>query len=127
MKNFKQFEKAYEASIKAQAAISTVPYWCISEQGENTFRQARLETIKEIVAMRAILKEWLKKNFPSTAADAYHSDQFSFKHFFEMLKKYPELAEENKEALNSLLSNLKAVSRVPTGLTEIPNISEFVK
>jgi len=73
-----------------------------------------------------LLKQWLKENFPRDRADAFHSDQFTFPEFFAMLKKYPELAEDNKDALQCLLCNLKTGSLGPTGLEQIPDISEFV-
>ena len=126
MKNFKRFEEAYAALIKAQHALHTIPYRCITEAGEEMFRAKRLESIKEIASARNRLKEWFKENFPRDRADAFHSDQFTFPEFFAMLKKYPELAEENKEALQCLLCNLKAGSLEPTGLDKIPDISEFV-
>ena len=127
MKNFKRFEQAYAALIKAHQALITIPYWCITIAGEDTFRAQRLEALKEIVEARNLLKQWFKEHFPKTRADAFHSDQFTFPAFFEMLKKYPELAEENKEALQCLLCNLKTGPLSPTGLDEIPDISEFVK
>ena len=126
MKNFKRFEQAYAALIKAHKALNAIPYWCITEAGSETFRARRLEALKEITAARNLLKQWFKGHFPRTRKDAFHSDQFTFPEFFAMLKKYPELAEENKEALQCLLCSLKTGSLSPTGLDEIPDISEFV-
>lgn len=127
MKNFNKFKEAYKALLDAQRAMSAIPYWCITEAGGEIFRKQRLTSLKNITMAREILKGWLKENFPRTAADAYQSDQFSFKHFFEMLKTYPELAEENKEALQSLLCAMKATSLVSVELDKIPELSEFVK
>ena len=126
MKNFKNFESAYEALINAHRALNEIPYWCINEQGENVFRSKRLDALKGIAEARMRLRQWLKENFPRDRADAYHSDGFSFPEFFAMLKKYPELAEENKDALEALLHSLKAGDLTPTRLEQIPDISEFV-
>lgn len=127
MKNFVNFEKSYASLKDAKQSILTVPYWCITEAGGDTFRAARGASVRAINVSIELHKEWLKKNFPRDTADAYHSDQFSFPAFFKMLKTHPELAKENKEALESLLHSLKASDLTPSGLKKVPDISEFVK
>lgn len=127
MKNFVNFEKSYASLKDAKQSILTVPYWCITEAGGDTFRAARGANVRAINVSLELHKEWLKKNFPRNTADAYHSDQFTFPAFFEMLKKHPELAQENKEALESLLHSLRASDLTPARIKKVPDISEFVK
>ena len=127
MKNFVSFEKSYASLKDAKQSILTVPYWCITEAGGDTFRAARSANVRAINVSLEIHKEWLKKNFPRDTADAYHSDQFSFPAFFFFFFFYPELAEENKDALKDLLHSLKASNLTPAGIKKIPDISEFVK
>ena len=127
MKNFAKFEKTYQALKNASVSLVTIPYWCINEVASGTFRIKQKETLKEIKIALNLLRDWLKENFPCDAADAYHSDQFSFPSFFAMLKKYPELAEDNKEKLQSLLNSLHASDLTPSRLKNVPDITEFVK
>ncbi len=127
MKNFANFERVYAALNGAERAINTISIRDITEYGEHSFFQARGQVRKEIATARDGLREWFKKNFPRTAADAYRAEQFTFKGFFAMLRKYPELAKDNEEALASLLSSLRSANPATTGLHEIPKLEEFVK
>ena len=127
MKNFKNFEMAYASLVRAQKALYGFSTSKVTEHFVSDFQFTRNSVKSGMDEALRYLRGWLTKNFPRTAADAYHSDQFSFAEFFAMLKKYPELAEENKEALAELLSSLKTSDLAPTGLKKVPELSEFVK
>ncbi len=127
MKNFKKFEEAYGALFDSYQAMNQIPWWCITEAGGDTFRASRANAQKGIITAMNVLKGWFKKNFPRTTADAYHSEQFSFSEFFDMLRRYPMLAKENEEALKGLLQSLKASDLNTAGLKAVPEISEFIK
>ena len=127
MKNFKRFEATYDAQVKQANVLRSFSTNKIKDYFVSDWFAARNAALGLIDTTLKNLREWLKENFPRTTADAYHSDQFSFPEFFEMLKKHPELAEDNKEALKALLSSLKASDLTPARITKVPDISEFVK
>jgi len=127
MKNFVKFERAYDALKQAKKAINSIPIHCVSEYGATTFAQKRRENINGIDIALEGLRDWFEAHFPKTRLDAFHSDSFTFAGFFEMLKRHPELAEENKKALASLLNDMKSGDFRTMGINEIPNISEFIK
>gem|GEM_PF-5990856 len=118
---------AYASLVRAQKALYGFSPSKVNEYFVSDFQFMRNSVKSGIEVAKRNLKTWLTKNFPRTTADAYHSDQFSFAEFFAMLKKYPELAEENKEALAELLYSLKTSDLAPTGLKKVPELSEFVK
>lgn len=126
MKNFVKFEKAYNALKDAKKAIHSVSSYCISEYGQQTFAAKRRENVQGIDVAIEVLKDWFKEHFPKTRTDAFHSDQFTFTGFFEMLKKHRELANENESALKSLLADMKGGDLRTMGLEKIPDISEFI-
>jgi len=127
MKNFVKFERAYGALKSAKMAIESIPSYCISEYGIPTFSQQRRKNVNDINIAAEELRGWFKAHFPRTRLDAFHSEQFTFTGFFEMLKRHPELAKENKEELRGLLSDMRGGDLRTMGITEIPDISEFVE
>ncbi len=127
MKNFKNFEAAYASMQTTRNILLRFPTSKINEYFVNDWYAARNAAFSSIDTALKKLRAWLKKNFPHTVAVAYHSDQFSFPAFFEMLKKYPELAKDNEGALKDLLNSLKASDLTPAHLDKVPDISEFIK
>ncbi len=127
MKNFVNFERAYSALIDAKNAINGVSSRHLSEYGGNEVRARHRTCVNGIDVALTELRRWFKEHFPKTRVDAFHSDQFTFEGFFDMLKRYPELAKENESALRSLLSNMKGGNPVSMRIDKIPDISEFIK
>ena len=126
MKNFKNFERAYQGLVSARGEMLSIPIRSINEYSESSFVGKRRNVINGIDEALAELKNWFKKNFPRTRYDAFHSEAFTFKAFFAMLKKYPELAKENKDSLQSLLNDMKGGHFAAMQIDKIPDISEFV-
>lgn len=127
MKNFVAFEQVYAALLASKKAINSISSRAISEYGMSEFQKGRRECVSGIDIALEGLRRWFKNHFPKTRMDAFHSDQFTFEGFFEILKKYPELAKENESALRALLNNMKGGSFVSMRIERIPDISEFIK
>jgi len=64
--------------------------------------------------------------FPWTFTDALQIEDFDFKRFFGLLKKYRILAWCNIPALKSLIFSMMAFDAARFGLDEIPNIGEIL-
>lgn len=127
MKNFVNFETAYAALLSSKRAVNSISSRSISEYGMSDFQRGRRECVSGIDVALEVLRRWFKNHFPKTRLDAFHSDQFSFERFFELLKKYPELAQENEHALRSLLSDMRGGNYATMKIERIPDISEFIK
>lgn len=127
MKNFVAFERAYAALLNSKKAVNSISSRSISEYGMSEFQKGRRECVSGIDIALEELRRWFKEHFPKDRMDAFHSDQFTFESFFELLKKYPELAKENESALRTLLVNMRGGSFVSMRITRIPDISEFIK
>ncbi len=127
MKNFVNFEKAYGALLNSKRAVNSISIRSISEYGVSEFQKRRRECVSGIDIALEELRRWFKEHFPKTRLDAFHSDQFSFEGFFELLKKYPELARENENALRGLLSDMRGGNYATMRIEKIPDISEFIK
>ena len=124
MKNFCRFEKVYGelvAAVKELDSIKSNAYFPPSAE-----KKAADSAKEGITAALALLREWFKDNFPRDTFDAYHSNQFSFPAFFAMLKKYPELAAENKDSLEKLLYSLRSSNLYSANLREVPSLDEFI-
>ena len=112
--------------VSARKELLSIDGRMANEFSEIDFIAKRRRALNGIEFAMDRLKDWLKKNFPRTRYEAFHSDSFTFKAFFAMLKKYPELAKENKESLQSLLTDMKGGHLATMQIDRIPDISEFV-
>lgn len=127
MKNFRNFERAYEGLTRAEKELNTMSSRMATEYAELEFIKKRRQALNGIDVAKTELRSWLRKNFPTTRTDAFASDQFSFKEFFEMLKKYPELARDNYESLKALLANMRAGNLYTMQIDCVPELEEFIR
>ena len=126
MKNFRRFNRAYEALLEARRSIIGFSAQKVIEYYESHYMKARNACVAGIDKALDAMLEWFDEHFPASTMDAAHSDQFTYPEFFAMLKAHPELVETNEDGLKSLLASLKAKGLYGTGLNEFPSIEEFI-
>jgi len=125
--NFKDFQGVISSLENAKRLLGSIPYWCVTEAGNETFSVKRRDAVVEI---DSAIGKLFEKEFPENEEIAREIGDFSFPAFFEMLKRHPEVAKKNKEKLESLLENLRMMDSLRTSdkePTEIPKLEEFIK
>ena len=126
MKNFKKFEKAYVALLTSRANILKLSSRYVSPYYEDAFLEARRISLANISSAIDVLEDWFSADFPRHRLDACSIEQFSYREFFEFLKKYPELAKKNKDSLKSLLFDMRGGNLITMRIDRIPDISEII-
>lgn len=117
------FERLYSANRSTRRMIlywkqySFLLFWRSSFKGALTILDQQAEDLREMFRL----------NFPREPRDIYSTPGFDFPKLFNLLKAYPELAKENRKALEGLLYSMKATSFVSLRIDRIPEISEFIK
>lgn len=126
MTDFKRFEESYSALQNARSTLDAIDERCIADSRIVSFYNQRQSIRSDIDVGISNLTSWFEENFPKNLVEAYHVKGFSFKEFFDILRKHPELAQTNEEKLRQLLRNLWGADLPSEISKEIPSITELI-
>lgn len=120
------FEVLWQNNLKAKNAFTKFSKKDFaSEEAYRKFFVERVRALVKFVKTNQILREMFVEAMPHTFTDALNIEGFELKTYFELLKKHPELARANKEALFNLLVSLNTQDPERFGMKEFPCLSEF--
>ena len=95
---------------------------------EDAYRKFVIEKARASIRFaqtQKVLREMFIEAMPHTFTDALNIEGFELKTYFELLKKHPELARANKEALFNLLVSLNTQDPARFDMEDFPCLSEF--